>query len=145
MTEPTTETPVTKEVLKGIHVLVVDDEVMISDILSRAFGRKGALVETANDGEEALQRINGKNPDLIITDNSMPKMTGPELIKRLRENPLTHDVPVILMSGDLFEGLSPEETQEKALSLQANAGITKPFSISVPVAIAEQLLSAKQS
>lgn len=142
MEETTTEIPATKEVLKGKIVLVVDDESDLSSLIARAFSKKGAVVETAKDGEEALQRIEGKKPDLVVTDNSMPNMGGPELIRRLRENPLTENIPVILVSGDLFAGLNPEQIQKEALSLQANAGMSKPFSsIFAPTEVAERLLS----
>lgn len=146
MEEQTIDRPPTKELLRDKHVLIVDDEKELTLLLSRVFSRKGAVIETAKDGEEALQRISEKKPDLIITDNSMPNMNGPELIRRLRENSLTHNVPVLLMSGDLFAGLNQEEIQEKALSLQANAGTAKPFANIFALAdIAEQLLSQKQS
>lgn len=149
MAEPIVEVPATGEVLKGRRVLVVDDDEMVSGILSKIFGRKGALVEIANGGDEALRKINenGQKPDLILTDNLMPNMTGPELIKKLREDPQMQDTPIILMSGDLYVGMedNEREIQEKALSFQANAGMVKPCNISLPIKIAEQLLSAKQS
>lgn len=146
MAEPTTEIPPVEEVLKGKIVLVVDDDEDLAPLISRAFARKGAIVEIAKNGKEALQKIKGKKIDLVFTDNSMPIMGGIELIEEIRKDPLTQNLPIILASGDVFAGLSPEETQEKALSLQANVGMAKPFtSIFAPVTVAEQLLSAKQS
>ena len=145
MAEQTIEKPPVEEILKGKIVLVVDDDEDLAPLISRAFVRKGAIVETAKNGKEALQKINGNKIDLVFTDNSMPIMGGVELIEEIRKDPLTQNIPIILASGDVFAGLTPEETQEKALSLQANMGMAKPFSsIFATAELAERLLSQGQ-
>ena len=76
MAEQTIEKPPVEEILKGKIVLVVDDDEDLAPLISRAFVRKGAIVETAKNGKEALQKINGNKIDLVFTDNSMPIMGG---------------------------------------------------------------------
>ncbi len=143
MTEPIKETTINPEILKGRYVVVVDDDEPVAKFTKRVFERKGALVQTAINGKEALTVIEERKPALIVTDNSMPEMTGPELIKKLREDPETAQIPIILTSGDLYAGLTPQEIQGKAVSLGANAGIAKPcIDISAPTRLAEKLLSS---
>lgn len=144
MAEQTTERPPTEEVLKGKNILIVDDKPELASLLAKLFTRKGALTKTAPNGVEALKEIEKEIPNLILTDKDMPEMDGPGLIRRLRENPNTKDIPIAIMSGgDDFASLNQEEIQEKALSLQANAGIAKPFNLSTIVETAGQLLSQK--
>ncbi|MBL0889330.1 MAG: response regulator [Gemmatimonadaceae bacterium] len=80
------------------RVLVVDDEPAIAQVLQRTLTRRGFEVETASNGAEALSRL-GRGPDIdvLVTDHTMPVMTGAELITRLRES--GNACPVVLMSG----------------------------------------------
>lgn len=140
------EIPINPETLAGKNILVVDDEEMISGITKRFLQKAGALVQTAINGRVALDLIKEGVFDLIITDNSMPKMTGCQLIEELRRNPETAKLPIILTSGDLFNGLTPPQIQEKAISLGADAGIPKPWSNNlVHVKLAARLLSERKS
>lgn len=140
------ETLIDPEILKGKNILVVDDEEIISGLTKRFLQRKGALVQTAINGRVALDLIKEGMPDLVITDNSMPKMTGCQLIEELRKNPETAKLPIILTSGDLYNNLTPQQIQEKATSLGADAGIPKPWPDNlVHVKLAERLLSERQS
>lgn len=140
------EIPINPETLAGKNILVVDDEEMISGITKRFLQKAGALVQTAINGRVALDLIKEGVFDLIITDNSMPKMTGCQLIEELRRNPETTKLPIILTSGDLFNGLTSQQIQEKAISLGADAGIPKPWSNNlVHVKLAARLLSERKS
>jgi two-component system, cell cycle sensor histidine kinase and response regulator CckA len=80
------------------RVLVVDDEPAIAQVLQRTLTRRGFVVETAGNGAEALERL-GHAPviDVLVTDHTMPVMTGAELITRLRES--GNACPAVLMSG----------------------------------------------
>jgi len=80
------------------RVLVVDDEPAIAQVLQRTLTRRGFVVETAGNGAEALARLaRTPNIDVLVTDHTMPVMTGAELITRLRES--GNACPVVLMSG----------------------------------------------
>lgn len=80
------------------RVLVVDDEPAIAQVLQRTLTRRGFVVETASNGAEALARLERlPDIDVLVTDHTMPVMTGAELITRLRES--GNACPVVLMSG----------------------------------------------
>ena len=79
-------------------VLVVDDEPSILLMLRALLAEEGCVVITAQHGEEALARAVERSPDLIITDLMMPVMDGYELRRRLKEEPRTADIPVVLMT-----------------------------------------------
>jgi CheY-like chemotaxis protein len=83
------------------RILVVDDESSIRFLLRLAFELVGHQVEEAPNGLVAIEAVeNGPAPDLVATDYMMPLMNGGELIARLRANPATVDVPVILVSAN---------------------------------------------
>jgi CheY-like chemotaxis protein len=117
--------------LRDRHVLLVDDEPAIRELFSMALQRAGADVAEAADGIAALKRVCVRAPDVVITDVTMPRLDGIELIKRLRKNPVMRDVPIIVVSG---QGGSDAVA---ALARQAgcDAVVSKPCTI-------EALLSA---
>lgn len=103
-------------------VLVVDDEEVIRKFLKIHLGKWGYDVEEASDGEEAVGRLKGENFDLLISDVLMPKKNGWELLKEVRSNQNTKDLPVLLLTAknedtDMFKGYG----------LGANYYLTKPF------------------
>lgn len=102
-------------------ILVVDDETQITRVLRTSLSPHGYEVRIANDGEAALDVFQEWNPDLIITDLSMPKMTGIELCENVRDR--SH-VPIIVLSvrGD-------DRNKVEALDKGADDYVTKPFSI----------------
>ena len=82
------------------RILVVDDESSMRFLLRLAFEMSGHQVEEASNGLVAIQAVEGgRAPDLIATDFMMPLMNGGELIARLRANPATAKMPVILVSA----------------------------------------------
>jgi len=80
-------------------ILVVDDEVDISTVLSVTLRRAGFDVRTANDGIEAIEAIRREPPDLVILDVMMPRLDGFETLKRIREHGPTTHLPVIMLSA----------------------------------------------
>lgn len=84
-------------------ILVVDDEKDIREILEYNFRREGYEVLTACDGREALDIVQLSLPDLIILDVMMPEIDGFEVCRRLRDNPNTSALPVIVLSAKLRE------------------------------------------
>lgn len=79
--------------------LVVDDSMLIRHTISRFLEERGFEVQSATNGVEALQVLRQVHPDLIITDLSMPRMTGQELITKLRLDPETSSIPVLILAG----------------------------------------------
>ena len=104
------------------RILVVDDETQIARVLKTALNSQGYEVKTAGDGESALNLAVDWIPDLIVTDLSMPGMTGIELCRLVRE--LSH-VPIIVLSVR-----GEEKTKIEALDAGADDYVTKPFSVS---------------
>lgn len=80
-------------------ILIVDDEALVVKALIRKLKKESFLVDYANDGEEALLKISREKPDLILLDIVMPKLDGISVLKRLKENPETRDITVIILSN----------------------------------------------
>lgn len=104
------------------RILVVDDETQIARVLKTALSSQGYEVKTAGDGESALNLAVDWIPDLIVTDLSMPGITGIELCRSVRER--SH-VPIIVLSVR-----GEEKTKIDALDAGADDYVTKPFSVS---------------
>ena len=79
--------------------LVVDDSMLIRYTVCRFLEGRGYAVESATNGMEALQILERRRPDLIVTDMQMPKMTGSELITALKNKPETTNIPIIIVAG----------------------------------------------
>jgi CheY-like chemotaxis protein len=79
--------------------LVVDDSMLIRYTVCRFLEGRGFAVESATNGVEALQILEGMRPDLIVTDMLMPKMSGSELITALKRKPETANIPIIIVAG----------------------------------------------
>lgn len=80
-------------------VLVVDDEEYIQHILNFSFGAEGYEVITAADGAEAIEKAISEKPDIIVLDIMMPKMDGYQACKKLKSDPQTKSIPVILLTA----------------------------------------------
>jgi len=102
------------------RALVVDDEPNARELLSEFLTAKGYGVIAASDGEEALRKIKGDRPHLILLDICMPKMDGLEVLKQVRE--IDHEVGVIMVTA-----VNEEETGRQALKKGAFDYITKPL------------------
>ena len=80
-------------------ILIVEDNEMNRDMLSRRLLRKGYAIETALDGLECLSAVERQRPDLILMDMGLPKMTGWEAAKALKSNPDTASIPIIALTA----------------------------------------------
>jgi len=105
---------------KGNNILVVDDESSLREMLSILLQREGYHVDQAEDGYAAFTKVQETRYDLIITDIQMPKMTGIELLRRLREE--DNEVTVLIITA-----FSSTEEAVEAMKLGAYDYITKPF------------------
>jgi len=117
-------------------ILVVDDEVNITQILEFSIGAEGYEVITAQNGEEAIDKAKRERPDLIILDIMMPRIDGYEACRILKANPLTKNTPVLLLTAkgrDIDRRLGYE--------VGATDYIVKPFSPNRLIARIHELLS----
>ena len=113
------------------RILIVDDESSMRFLLRMTFEMAGHDVDEAPNGLAAIQRVEGgRTPDLVATDFMMPLLNGGELIARLRANPATAHVPIILVSS------SPGSERRT----QADAFFRKPFDPDAMIACAASLL-----
>ena len=108
---------------KHISVLVIDDESSIREMIRFALGKSGMSVQCAADGREALAKINESSPDILLLDWMMPNMSGVELTRRLRKDPVTSEIPIILLTAKVAE-----DDKVAGLNSGADDYIVKPFS-----------------
>ncbi len=80
-------------------VLIIEDELVLLELLRGKLEFEGYQTITAKDGEEGLQKIKSERPDLVLMDIVMPKMTGFDVLKALREDASLKDLPVIIISN----------------------------------------------
>lgn len=104
------------------HILVVDDEEDVRDLLRRFLTRRGYEVDTAADGEAALEAVAEDKPDIVLLDIKLPALSGLAVLERLREE--ASEVAVITMSG-----VADEDTARRSLELGAADFVTKPFNL----------------
>lgn len=97
------------------QILIVDDEPDVRFILKLAFQSAGHQIVEAHHGVAALERVKDSRPDLVVTDLMMPVLDGLELIQRLRSDPETATIPILVLSS-----------QARAMS-DADAAVAKPF------------------
>ena len=106
------------------RILLCDDEIHILRAAEFKLRRAGYDVQTASDGQEAWELIEDQTPDILITDCQMPRLDGFGLTERVRQNPATRDLPVLMLTAKGFE-LSREELARKWNVIGV---IAKPFS-----------------
>jgi two-component system response regulator MtrA len=109
-------------------VLVVDDDPDIRELITWKLGQAGYTTLVAADGEAALAAVaagdsDGRTPDLILVDWMMPKMSGIDVCRALRQNPITARIPVILLTAN-----AQEADVELGFSAGVDDYIAKPFS-----------------
>ena len=105
-----------------VVVLIVEDSVTQAMRLQRLLEHNGYEVFTAGDGVEALAKLEGRRPTLVISDINMPKMNGYELCQRIKDAPQFHDLPVILLTV-----LSEPKDILRGLECGANSFVVKPY------------------
>lgn len=121
---------------QGYRILVADDEPEVVDLVRMMLEWEGYQVVQAEDGAEAVERARQEEPDLILLDVRMPKMTGLSVLDRLASDPATSGIPVIMLS---VVTTYPEVRQ--ALERGAVAYLPKPFEMREMVHMVERVLS----
>lgn len=114
-----------------IKILIIEDEQLISNLIKMTLDDEGYICETAFDGEQAIDKIDTINPDLILLDVMLPKISGYDILNYAK----TIDIPVIMITAK-------SETSDKVKGLREGADdyITKPFEVVELLARVEALL-----
>jgi two-component system cell cycle sensor histidine kinase/response regulator CckA len=138
-TRPTTRPKAQESELWGTGtILLVEDEPMVRTVAERALARHGYTVLTANNGEEALERLkeNGEKVALLISDVVMPLMDGPTMVREVRKT--YPEVPILFMSG------YAEEQLRKSIDIANVAFLPKPFSVQELAQAVQRVLAASK-
>jgi CheY-like chemotaxis protein len=106
-------------------ILIVDDEQINLDFFDVMLSKLGFIVEKAEDGLEALEKVKQFHPDLIILDNIMPKMSGWEVTRTLKKDTKYREIPIIM-----FSALGNVKDKVEGFELGVDDYITKPFNFS---------------
>ena len=122
---------------KAPHILICDDQAVLHETLSLYLKSEGFTWSSAYDGEEALEKANSEQPDLIILDIMMPKMSGIDVCKNIRK---TSSVPIIMLTAK-----GEEIDRILGLELGADDYIVKPFSAREVVARIKAVLRRFQA
>ena len=105
-------------------ILLVEDNEMNRDMLSRRLVRKGYEVVMAFDGSQAVELASGENPDLIIMDMSLPVIDGWEATRQVKAAPATRAIPVIALTAHAMAG-----DRDKAIEAGCDDYDTKPIEL----------------
>ena len=108
------------------HVLVVEDDKSLADVLDYNLAEAGYEVSVARDGQDGLTQAEVKVPDLILLDLMLPVVDGLDVCRRLRANAITRDILIIMLTAK-----SEEFDQVVGFSVGADDYVTKPFSVRV--------------
>ena len=103
-------------------IMVVDDSLTVRKITSRLLARSGFQVTTAKDGVDALEQLAETLPDVMLLDVEMPRMDGFELTKRMRQDPRTKNLPIIMITSR-----TADKHRQYAMELGVNAYLGKPY------------------
>lgn len=124
---------------KKPKILIVDDEEKNIILIGTIVKSYGYSFETAGNGLEALEKTKEFSPDLIFLDVMMPEMDGYEACKKLKENPLTQHIPVVIVTA-----LADRESRIKGLEVGANDFLTKPVDSTELMVRTKNLLRVKE-
>jgi two-component system, OmpR family, phosphate regulon response regulator PhoB len=121
------------------HILIVEDEAALVELLRYNLEKEGYRVSVAADGEEGLSGIEDSKPDLVILDWMLPLVSGLELCRQVRRKPATRTLPIIMLTAR-----SEETDRIRGLEIGADDYIIKPFSPSELMARVRAVLRRAQ-
>ncbi len=114
-------------------LLLVEDDITLRDLYEARFGLEGFKLDVATDGEMGLEKAKELLPDVILLDLRIPKMSGFEVLRQLKQTEETKHIPVIVLTA-----LSGDEDREQVLKLGGAAFLTK--SETVPKQVLEEIM-----
>lgn len=122
----------------GTRVLVVDDDELSRRLLTRQLSDRGFVALGEEAGEEVMQRLNEHPVDLLLLDINMPQVSGIRILKRIRSNPKTQHLPVIMVTAE-------DNIESKLACIESGADgyITKPVNISLLIQSIASTLKAR--
>ena len=109
--------------MKSEKAIVIEDEADILEVIQYNLEREGYRVLTARDGKEGLQLIKKEMPDIVLLDLMLPSLDGIEVCRKLKEDPITHSIPIIMVTAK-----GEESDIVLGLGIGADDYVTKPFS-----------------
>ncbi len=115
-------------------ILVVDDEFSVAEVLQSVLADAGHEVVTAVNGQQGLELLGKRRPDLILLDFMMPIMDGPAMLKAIKENPAYRNIPAVVMSS------LPESAVAEAARGMYAAFLRKPFKLAAVTNIIKTVL-----
>jgi len=104
------------------HILIVDDDEIVAELAADTLINAGHACGWVTSGEEALELLKWRRPDLLLLDQDMPRMSGSAVLRKLRTSEQHYDLPVIM-----FTALNGPEDEEQAIYAGAQDYIRKPF------------------
>lgn len=107
-----------------IRILIVEDNDLNSDMLSRRLRRRGFLVDVAGDGPNALRTVASTRPDIILMDLSLPEIDGAEVTRRLKASPQTCTIPILALTAHAMA-----EDRQTAFDAGCDEFDTKPVNM----------------
>jgi two-component system, OmpR family, alkaline phosphatase synthesis response regulator PhoP len=118
-------------------ILAVDDQVHIVRLIQVNLERNGYQVVTAFDGEQALEKVKTENPDLIVCDVMMPRKDGFEVLRELKADPSTRDIPVIMLTAK-----AQDADVLRGWASGVDCYLTKPFNPQELLAFVKRVLES---
>ena len=109
--------------MKSEKVIVIEDEADILEVIQYNLEREGYRVLTARDGKEGLRLIKKEMPDIVLLDLMLPSLDGIEVCRKLKEDPITHSIPIIMVTAK-----GEESDIVLGLGIGADDYVSKPFS-----------------
>lgn len=119
-------------------ILAVDDMVNIVRLIQVNLERNGYQVVTAYDGEQALEKVKTENPDLIICDVMMPRKDGFEVLREVKADPSTRDIPFIMLTAK-----AQDDDVLRGWVSGVHAYLTKPFNPQELLAFVKRILESE--
>jgi len=117
-------------------ILIADDHSEVVELVRVTLERGDYEIVDASNGKEALKRVRLEKPDLVLLDVMMPKMDGFEVCRKLKKDPQTKEIPIIMLTAK-----AQEVEKEKGREVGASDYITKPFSPSALLIKIEEILA----
>jgi CheY-like chemotaxis protein len=121
------------------RILVVDDEVEVVRSVTKALEARGHTISTARDGAEAIAAVTADAPDVLVIDLALPKIDGQEVARRLKADPATRGVPILLMCASYLAIEAAAEGPDRG----ADEFVVKPFLRDTLVRQVERLLARR--
>lgn len=120
------------------HILVVDDEPDIVKLVVKILEARGHRVSTGNNGEDAMTLVARDRPDVLVLDLNLPKIDGFEVCRRLKTDPATRAIPVVMLTAAYVS----VDDATRGMGLGADEYVVKPFLKDVLVHNVERLIPA---